>query len=498
MIICINSLAYTLDKTYKVVVVDEIETLLNKWFNNDTFRNKLECWTRFIDIINKAEKVIFLDAFTSKLTIDFIKRFQNNKFSIYELIEEPMTRNIQEMASVSNWFSEIITLLKNKKKAFIFYPYLRRHRQYPSMEEFKLKIEEQTKCKGVCYNSQVDDKTLQGLKNVNSTWSDSDCDFVITNTKITVGINYEINDFHQVFISVAGFNSARDLIQVSYRCRNLIDNIIKVAYIENYNNVNSFVNDDHLVNNCPIYKCIVENILIEKQAPLKQSFNYLCHKAHYNILASPDKVNAELDNYFKSLFEDCNLYYGYSNIPDINSNQLQLLESKLCLQTATTEDKACIKKFYYKKEFEKINETELEYGWNERFNFFFERLKDLIHNEDNIFQKVAEYNSWDGIFPSDELFNKVKLSDELIDRIFKEYHFKDLKKSSTSKAIVKHIYNTFFKKTVVKSKTKDKKNYTLTIDEKTLRMYDYGLTSLRRRVDEVNVNDLDFGGIWNE
>ena len=31
MIICINSLRYTNNKVYKVVVIDEIETLLNKW-----------------------------------------------------------------------------------------------------------------------------------------------------------------------------------------------------------------------------------------------------------------------------------------------------------------------------------------------------------------------------------------------------------------------------------------------------------------------------------
>ena len=60
LIICINSLPYTNNKTYKIVVVDEIETLLNKWFNNDTFKdNKNECWVRFLDIIRKADKVIF-------------------------------------------------------------------------------------------------------------------------------------------------------------------------------------------------------------------------------------------------------------------------------------------------------------------------------------------------------------------------------------------------------------------------------------------------------
>jgi hypothetical protein len=39
-----------------------------------------------------------------------------------------------------------------------------------------------------------------------------------------------------------------------------------------------------VVENCSIYQSMVKNILIEKQAPLKQSFNYLCKKAHYNIL----------------------------------------------------------------------------------------------------------------------------------------------------------------------------------------------------------------------
>ena len=493
MIICINSLRYTRDKVYKVVVVDEIETLLNKWFNNKTLvNNKHEIWARFIDIIKRADKVIFLDAFTSKLTTDFIKQFQNSSHSIYELIHEPTTRNIQEIENISQWFRDIIEQLNNNKKIFIFYPYLRRHRQFPSMEEFKMKLEEKTNKKGICYNSQVDDEILQGLKDVNTSWSNYNCDFVITNTKITVGINYEINDFHQVFLSVAGFNVARDITQVSYRCRNLIDNIIKVCYIENYNHSNTFENDDHLVNHCPIYQSIVKNILIEKQAPLKQSFNYLCTKAHYNIISNPVKVNEELDSFFKNLFEDCNMFYGYADIPDINESQLLILQSKLCIQTATTEDKAKIKKYYYKRQFEEIDEDELEFGWNERYDFFFERLSTLIHNEENIYNKISEFNKWNCIFPTDDQLNKAKLNDELIERIFNEYHFKDLKKNSTAKAIIKNIYNTYFNKHVIKSKTKDKKNYSLYIDDNVHRMYEYGINSLKRyeKRQELDVMDM--------
>ena len=493
MIICINSLRYTKKKIYKIVVVDEIETLLNKWFKNSTLEhNKLELWTRFLDIINNADKVIFLDAFTSKLTIDFIKQFQNNSHSIYELMHEPVTRNVQEVENSSAWFRNIIETLNENKKIFIFYPYLRRHRNYPSMQEFKIKLEEKTNKKGICYNSQVDDEILQGLKDVNTSWSDINCDFVITNTKITVGINYDIKDFHQVFLSVAGFNVARDITQVSYRCRNLIDNIIKVCFIENYNTNHTNLNDHDLVNYCPIYKSIVDNILIERQAPLKQSFYYLCNKANYKILSNPIKVNEELDQEFKTLFEESNMYYGYADIPDINESQLLVLQSKLCIQMATTEDKAKIKKYYYKRLFDEIDEDDLEFGWNERYNTFFERLNKLIQNEEHLYFKIAEYNSWNSIFPSDEQINKVKLNDDLINRIFVEYTFKDLTKNSTAKVIIKHIYNEFFSKNVIKSKTKDKKNYSLYIDDDVHRMFEFGMENLRRypKRQEMDVMDM--------
>jgi hypothetical protein len=145
----------------------------------------------------------------------------------------------------------------------------------------------------------------------------------------------------------------------------------------------------------------------------------------------------------------------------------------------------------YTKE-ENIDENELEFGWNERYDFFFEKLSVLIHNEENIYNKISQFNKWKEIFPSDDQLNKVKLNDELIERIFTEYHFKDLKKDSTPKAIVKNIYNTFFNKHVIKSKTNDKKNYSLYIDDNTHRMYEYGINSLKRyqKLEELNINDI--------
>jgi hypothetical protein len=197
LIICINSLPYTKDKKFKVVVIDEIETLLGKWFNNDTLNNKCflksDCWKRFIDIIQNADKVIFLDAFTSKITTNFINSLGNGEYKIVERLKEDTTRTIKFMSNYYSWLDDIMKKIKDNKKIFMFYPYLRANNGLPSMEELKVIIEKQTNKTGVCYNSQVDDETLNGLKDVNSSWSK--VDFVITNTKITVGINYELDYF---------------------------------------------------------------------------------------------------------------------------------------------------------------------------------------------------------------------------------------------------------------------------------------------------------------
>ena len=129
LIICLNSLHYTDERKYKIVVIDEIETLLNKWFNNktlnDSYALKLANWQRFLDIIKNADKVILLDAFTSKLTIDFINSVETikNNYNIIELKENNVNRKIFLKSSFESWVNSIIETLKENKKAFIFYPF---------------------------------------------------------------------------------------------------------------------------------------------------------------------------------------------------------------------------------------------------------------------------------------------------------------------------------------------------------------------------------------
>ena len=68
----------------------------------------MDCWKRFIDIIQSADKVIFLDAFTSKITTNFINSLQNGEYTIIERLNEDTTRNIKFMSNYYTWLKDII------------------------------------------------------------------------------------------------------------------------------------------------------------------------------------------------------------------------------------------------------------------------------------------------------------------------------------------------------------------------------------------------------
>jgi len=160
------------------------------------------------------------------------------------------------MTSYEILLNDAIEDIKNNKKVFVFYPYKnKRGDKYPSMQELALKIEEQTNKKGVFYIAVSDDAVVKELIEVNKNWTKYD--FIITNTKITVGVNFDQKYFDRVYLFIAGFNSTRDIIQVSRRCRTLNDNLIKCSFMDKHNSNKVFDNDNILVENCLLNLIVV-------------------------------------------------------------------------------------------------------------------------------------------------------------------------------------------------------------------------------------------------
>ena len=111
------------------------------------------------------------------------------------------------------------------------------------------------------YNADVSGLTIKKLDDVETEWHKAD--FILTNSKITVGINYELNDFDMVFLSVAGFSSVRDVIQANARLRNINSNLIYTHFLDTFNKIKTFSPDCSLLDNCDVYNKLIKNIKTE-------------------------------------------------------------------------------------------------------------------------------------------------------------------------------------------------------------------------------------------
>jgi hypothetical protein len=294
-----------------------------------------------------------------------------------------------------------------------------------------------------------------------------------------------------VFISVAGFSSSRDLIQVSYRCRNLKTNLIKVCYIDKENNVDTSVNDNHLVNNCPIYKNLVYNLLLEKQAPLQSSFTHFCKLAGYTFSSDPILIDKELNKYFKKVFDESHLDYSYDKIKTITEEEYSDYERRIFNREASLQDKVIVRKYWYQRKFKPNSSSDLlGEGWEKRYTLFFDGLTQLLKDKSNVFEKIRAFNNWESIIPTDIELNKVKLDTDLTKEIFEKFHFANLTEKSSKSIIIKNIYNAFFGKKLIDSKTDKSRNVKYFISDTTRRLYTFGINNLV--IDKKQPTDINY------
>jgi hypothetical protein len=482
LITVLNSLHYLTTKTYKIVIIDEIETLLDKFLGDfmeqGVLQLKKEIWQIFIKMIRSAEKVILLDAFITTKTLNFIKTIEGdlNKAVIYKRINEPQTRTVHYHSGFESSIHNAIQKLKDGSKIFIFYPYKKDSNNAFSMEKVYNMITEQTGKTGIFYNADVDDKTKTELKDVNEHWAGRD--FVITNNILTCGVNYENLDFDYKFLFIASFNTPRDIIQVSYRARYLSTGKIYVCYMGKMNTADTWFDDCYRIN-CPIYTNLYSSILIEKKAPLKRAFQLFCVKAHYKQVTDKNLISSKIESEIRDLLKNQQAGYSYAEIEDIERGWASHLEEKCFAQEATMLDKIQLRKYFYQQDFTAEGRIELwdtenptiQYAWDENYAFFFQQIKSLLLNPNNLFQKIATLNKLPNFFP--ENMKKIKLNEALLDQIFTEYKFRSLTRNSSVSQILKAIYNTFFRTTVIKASYESNKNISYSTNDEVNPLYDF-------------------------
>lgn len=368
-ICCMPSLQYV-SRDYDIVVIDEVETFLQFLSSDTCFQNYTKSIIHFIEILNNCSKIILLDAFISKLTKDFFKYFGDIK--IIQTQPRIGTRNISIDYTPFERLETIQTIenyLQNNKKLLIFYPFKKGTKSYFGIEELSCYLNRQG-YKTIAHHAEDD----YDLSQVNELWAEQD--IVLTNSKITVGVNFDVPDyFDEVLIFSASFNSLRDLFQVSMRIRHLKTNNITFYRLgDGFFQLEEETNfSNHSLQNVieviPEYKPLLielsKNWVDEINATHNvENFSFFAEICSFNII---NFTGLETFLTREDTFDDD--VFQYDSIRDIDEDMYEEIKIKISMGTATMEERLMYKK--------------------KRFNFFFQELE----NKEEIFASDSLQNN---------------------------------------------------------------------------------------------------------
>ena len=348
-LICqMESLTRVLKYKYDVVILDEIFGIIQRLSPSaekchinlyDTFRN-------FEKLIKNADIVIGADAFINNTCINVIRSLrQNKKISLIYNPAQPYNRKAIKINNEDNFKYMLMKKLKDENKKIIM---------FDSSKEDIINIVDAVKksCpdkKILCHyadsHTALEEKEL--FKNVVNTWSNYD--LVAFSSKLTVGINFNIDYFDCQFIRADKRIIINDVFQASFRSRKLKDEELyyyvvngqskNIYHISNdiikndlENNKNSILqySPKTTFNNIPEW---YNNLLIDiiKQEKInsyyyENSFNHFLNitgykQEEYNNIES----NNELKTLLQTIKEDRKEFKQYHNILNIK-NMLYSIE----------------------------------------------------------------------------------------------------------------------------------------------------------------------------
>jgi hypothetical protein len=388
---CMPSLMYV-ERTYDIVVIDEVESFLMFLKTDDCFMDYTKSMVSFLNILLNAKKIIILDAFLSQLSKDFFSQF--GEIEIVQTKKRYGTREIKLYHNNDNDFiNKILELLNQNKNVFCFYPFKKPNSSFYGIECVAEIIRKQGF--SVIAHHADDD---HNLSQVNELWSNHN--LVLTNSKITVGVNFDIPDyFDEVIICPASFNSLRDLFQVSMRIRHLNSKNI-TFYLLNDNFFDSdFTNHSFAktIEELPEYKntllklknnWYIEHIEVHNIENYK-FFAELAGFDYNNIEITQDdikKIDTEITQ-LESIYD-----FDYDYVPDLKEDELDEIEHFIKTGQSLFSQRISYRKYLVNNFFPELAEE----NWINKKDIF---NKDLYFNDLKKLNKIKKNEKMNVIYP---------------------------------------------------------------------------------------------------
>lgn len=356
LIICINSLIYLADCKYDLIIIDEIETIWEVFSNGaKNLNNKASSiWYLLCRLINDSEKTIVMDALMSMKTINTIQLMTTNGVS-YEIltlsVQQEERKYIKYNSNdISGWFESITQSILNGEKVFIFMPYKTTY-DYTKRD---LRCGVQSLINYLCekcnlienediigyYSEQKEQKA--NLNKINEIWGKAKC--IVANTCISVGNNYSGNDFTKIFVYYSNWVVSRELIQIMYRIRNPIENIMHIYFEKKIPSIDRYKNHELGLEN-DAFKELKKGLIVEDKTDPLLRMKILSKRC--NIIESGVHIVSDV----KQELDLSSFVISYDKVPDLSDDEYLHIKNNIQQGFVSLLERLKYEKYKLKKEF---------------------------------------------------------------------------------------------------------------------------------------------------
>lgn len=472
LIITPNSVYKVGDRKYDILIIDEFEMYQSCWISDDThtispkngekINNYAKNWETMTRLIKEAKKVILLDALPSRNAFFFLNKMGYNQEHINIIgssFEYPKLRIIDiELSHPENpvcvFLQQIVKLLTERKKVYIFWPYKTpivsdkdpelKRLSCNQMIDYVIGNSGREDIKYIIYTADTNKgEVKKGLLDVDKTWED--IDIIVVNQSVTIGVNYSIPDnFDSIFIADSSFVSTRELVQTSRRVRKTTSGTLYYVDLGGYkptiHQKGPYVDEYNV--DC------VENIINEKKGKGRTTTHSMFETAHMDFVIDKESLKNLPTLYDKYLVDDKD--YSWRFIPDIRQEDTESLE-RLCIYGAECcEDVLKLAKFKFRKLFdETIPEFLIADMWGQKskvdkiFKYFNTTKPDYIEEITDQLNLTDPHNIKSKVV--------ITLPSHIRDNILKKYSFNELDPAKINDThLSAKVINNYFSTTVFK------------------------------------------------
>ncbi|KAI9089836.1 hypothetical protein DFS34DRAFT_689184 [Phlyctochytrium arcticum] len=371
ILVCsVQSLHY-LRTNFDIVVMDEFDTSMATFAQNCTTHKKRLAanWNMLISQLKHAQKVIILDAFTSQTTVNFVKEIDDN-YEVVTTSTKPAQRKFMEYNDFDVWIEDILADLRNGLKLYIFTPAKSGERGVDSIASVIAKELGWQNNKNIISYFAEKEKEKRALIDVEKIWSNPELRVIVTNSVISVGVNFDAKDvFDKVYALYSPIITPRDFFQSITRIRHPKNSTISLFRTKNA--PFGIVCDNLNMPECSIFHQLRKDLDIEftanKNIKNWETFNLFAKMANISYTAKdPDMAQRGALQSMGDLMQDCDMVLHWKHIKDISNEKANHLSDQLLdSNNGDLDTKLQLQKNYYKRDFKHdASNDDMGFIWN--------------------------------------------------------------------------------------------------------------------------------------